>query len=104
MLANDAEFLLEVNGMCSVVNTNNYTYFLNSAFILDCENKYLEGEKGNLRDIYMYQNGCTFSYNSIRLIFLQNIFKKIPDAVLFILQNFYQESFLHEFHIHCFLI
>ena len=50
----------------------------------------------------MYQNGCTFSYNSIRLIFLQNIFKKIPDAVLFILQNFYQESFLHEFHIHCF--
>ena len=35
------------------------------------------------------------------MIFLQNIFKKIPDAVLFILQNFYQESFLHEFHIHC---
>ena len=50
MLANDAEFLLEVNGMCSVVNTNNYTYFPNSAFILDCENKYLEGEKENLRD------------------------------------------------------
>ena len=37
------------------------------------------------------------------IIFLQNIFQKIPDAVLFILQNFYQESFLHEFHIHyCF--
>lgn len=40
VLANDAEFLLEVNGMCSVVNTNNYTYLLNS--ILD-----REGEKRN---------------------------------------------------------
>ena len=101
VLANDVEFLLEVNGMCSVVNTNNYTYLPNSISILDYENRRKEEFKEmsilELKWMYFF-----IGYNSIRMIFIQNIFKKIPDAVLFILQNFYQESFLHEFHIHCF--